>query len=50
MRIGKALARFGHGMKPLRISGAMKIAAGVTSIDEVMKVAPSMKTRRPLPS
>jgi general secretion pathway protein E len=29
-----------EGMKPLRISGAMKIAAGLTTIDEVMKVAP----------
>jgi general secretion pathway protein E len=29
-----------EGMKPLRISGAMKIAAGHTTIDEVMKVAP----------
>jgi general secretion pathway protein E len=28
------------GMKPLRISGAMKIAAGVTTVEEVMKVAP----------
>ena len=28
------------GMKPLRVSGAMKIAAGITTIDEVMKVAP----------
>ena len=27
-------------MKPLRISGAMKIAAGLTTVDEVMKVAP----------
>jgi general secretion pathway protein E len=27
-------------MKPLRISGAMKIAAGLTTIDEIMKVAP----------
>jgi general secretion pathway protein E len=27
-------------MKPLRISGAAKIAAGVTTIDEVLKVAP----------
>jgi general secretion pathway protein E len=27
-------------MKPLRISGAMKIAGGVTTVDEVMKVAP----------
>jgi len=29
-----------EGMKPLRISGAMKVAAGVTTIDEVLKVAP----------
>ncbi|HXU50894.1 MAG TPA: GspE/PulE family protein [Casimicrobiaceae bacterium] len=28
------------GMLPLRVSGAMKIAAGMTTIDEVMKVAP----------
>ena len=28
------------GMKPLRVSGAMKIAAGLTTADEVMKVAP----------
>ena len=28
------------GMKPLRVSGAMKVAAGVTSADEVLKVAP----------
>jgi general secretion pathway protein E len=28
------------GMKPLRIGGALKIAAGVTTVDEVMKVAP----------
>jgi general secretion pathway protein E len=28
------------GMKPLRVSGAMKVAAGVTTIDEVMKAAP----------
>ena len=27
-------------MKPLRISGAMKVAAGLTTIDEVLKVAP----------
>ena len=31
---------FREGMKPLRISGAMKIAAGVTTVDEVMTVAP----------
>ncbi|HUO43730.1 MAG TPA: GspE/PulE family protein [Burkholderiales bacterium] len=34
------------GMKPLRISGAMKVAAGMTTIDEVMKVAPPMQDRR----
>ncbi len=28
------------GLKPLRISGAQKVAAGVTSMDEVFKVAP----------
>jgi len=33
-------AAYQEGMKPLRISGAMKIAAGVTTLDEVMKVAP----------
>ena len=31
---------FRDGMKPLRVSGAMKIAAGMTTADEVMKVAP----------
>ena len=29
-----------EGMRPLRISGALKVAAGVTSLDEVIKVAP----------
>ena len=29
-----------EGMKPMRISGAMKAAAGVTTLDEVIKVAP----------
>jgi general secretion pathway protein E len=29
-----------EGMKPLRIGGAMKIASGMTTIDEVMTVAP----------
>lgn len=29
-----------EGMKPLRISGAMKIAAGLTTLEEVMKAAP----------
>jgi general secretion pathway protein E len=31
---------FKDGMKPLRVSGAMKIAAGITTADEVVKVAP----------
>ncbi len=29
-----------EGMKPLRVSGAMKIVAGLTTADEVVKVAP----------
>jgi general secretion pathway protein E len=29
-----------EGMKPLRISGAMKVAAGLTTTEEVLKVAP----------
>jgi len=29
-----------EGTKPLRISGAMKIAAGQTTMEEVLKVAP----------
>jgi general secretion pathway protein E len=28
------------GMRPLRVSGAMKVAAGLTTFDEVLKVAP----------
>jgi general secretion pathway protein E len=28
------------GMKPLRVSGAMKVASGLTTADEVVKVAP----------
>jgi general secretion pathway protein E len=28
------------GMKPLRVSGAMKVASGLTTVDEVFKVAP----------
>ncbi len=30
-----------EGMKPLRISGAMKVAAGVTTLEEVVRAAPS---------
>ncbi|HKQ24691.1 MAG TPA: GspE/PulE family protein [Burkholderiales bacterium] len=29
-----------EGMKPLRIAGVLKIAAGVTTVDEVLKVTP----------
>ncbi|MFA6015786.1 MAG: GspE/PulE family protein [Gallionellaceae bacterium] len=29
-----------EGMKPLRISGALKVAAGLTTLEEVVKVAP----------
>jgi general secretion pathway protein E len=31
---------FRAGMRPLRIGGALKVAQGVTSMDEVLKVAP----------
>ena len=34
---------FKEGMKPLRISGAMKVGAGVTTIEEVLKVAPPVR-------
>ncbi len=32
-----------EGMKPLRVSGALKVAAGATTIDEVLKVAPPVR-------
>jgi general secretion pathway protein E len=35
-----ATQAFKEGMKPLRISGAAKVAAGLTTLDEVFKVAP----------
>ena len=34
---------FKDGMKPMRISGAMKIGTGQTTIDEVLKVAPPVR-------
>jgi general secretion pathway protein E len=34
---------FKDGMKALRISGAMKVGAGVTTVDEVLKVAPPVR-------
>jgi general secretion pathway protein E len=30
------------GMKPLRIAGARKVAAGLTTIQEIIKVAPPL--------
>ena len=30
-------------MKQLRISGAMKVGAGITTMDEVLKVAPPVR-------
>ena len=35
---------FRDGMKPLRIGGAMKVAQGMTTMEEVMKVAPPAVT------
>jgi general secretion pathway protein E len=34
---------FKEGMKPLRISGAMKVGSGQTTIEEVLKVAPPIR-------
>ena len=34
---------FKEGMKPLRISGAIKVGGGLTTIDEVLKVAPPVR-------
>ncbi|MFO1319478.1 MAG: GspE/PulE family protein [Burkholderiales bacterium] len=34
------------GMKPLRISGALKIAQGVTTVDEVLTAAPPLQAER----
>jgi general secretion pathway protein E len=34
---------FKDGMKPLRISGAMKVGSGQTTIEEVLKVAPPVR-------
>ena len=33
-----------EGMKPLRLSGALKVAAGITTLAEVVKVAPPAET------
>ncbi len=32
-----------EGMRPLRLSGAMKVAAGLTTIEEVLRVAPPVE-------
>ena len=32
-----------EGMKPLRISGALKVGAGLTTVEEVLKVAPPVR-------
>jgi len=32
-----------EGMRPLRLSGAMKVAAGLTTVEEVMRVAPPVE-------
>jgi general secretion pathway protein E len=34
---------FKEGMMPLRVSGAMKVASGLTTIDEILKVAPPIR-------
>jgi general secretion pathway protein E len=38
---------FKEGMKPLRISGALKVAAGLTTVDEILKVAPPVRDNLP---
>ena len=35
------------GMHPLRIAGARKVAAGMTTIEEVLKVAPPLQDMVP---
>ena len=37
---------FKEGMKPLRISGAMKVGTGLTTVDEILKVAPPVREGR----
>jgi general secretion pathway protein E len=32
-----------EGMRPLRLSGAMKVAAGLTTVEEVLRVAPPVE-------
>lgn len=40
-------AAVSHGMKTLRTAGAEKVAAGITSIAEVLRVTPELGVRRP---
>ncbi len=37
----KTLARH-EGMKPLRLSGAEKVAAGLTTAEEIIKITPPL--------
>ena len=40
-------AAVSQGMKTLRMAGAEKVAAGITSIAEVLRVTPELGVRRP---
>ena len=35
------------GMHPLRAAGAMKVAEGVTTLEEVLRTTPAWQVRRP---
>jgi general secretion pathway protein E len=37
---------FKDGMRPLRLAGAMKVAEGVTTIEEVLRSTPSLDVKR----
>jgi general secretion pathway protein E len=39
-------AAYKDGLKPLRINGAMKVAAGLTTVDEILKTAPPASGNR----
>ncbi len=38
-------AAFKEGMRSLRLSGAQKVAAGLTTIEEVLRVTPQSEQR-----
>jgi general secretion pathway protein E len=40
-------AAYKEGLKPLRLRGAQKVAEGVTTLEEVMRVAPPTVTKHP---